>query len=227
MSGIAGIKSDRNKEKGISDYGSSILEILEKTLTGTSEPTKGGKFHASALGNPCDRYLWLSYTGRLPPSVISSDLRRIFDHGNITQDRYREYFKSANLYISEEISSKLGFPPISGRADFMIRIRDEPYIIEFKTINSRNFDELSAPVKEHAIQLQIYLNMLNIRRGSVLYECKDNQKLKIYDLEKSDTIFSQIVERCKKIMDMPMMPKLKDVLAFHKPQCQCLAVKDG
>ena len=80
----------------------------------------------------------------------------------------------------------------SGRLDFLIRhgqldstfSKHPVAVIELKSINQRNFILLTKPKPEHVIQLQIYLNLTGYEIGSVLYENKNDQKIKAFVKER-------------------------------------------
>ena len=50
-------------------------------------------------------------------------------------------------------------------------------------------------------------NILQIEKGVVLYENKDNQKLKAFKLERDHNQWNTIINRCFKIMGMTTLPK--------------------
>jgi hypothetical protein len=119
------------------------------------------------------------------------------------------YFKAIGIVIDRERSVSLDFPPISGRCDFILShdIYDQ-IILELKSINDRGFKALKQfPKAEHELQLQIYLNLLPAQWGTVLYENKNDQKLKAFLIQQNPKVFEQILKRCRKIIDMLEMPK--------------------
>src|SRR3990167_9276025 len=102
------IKREKRDNSGL--WLSKAIDAYQDNIL--SEPGKGGSFHASAVGNPCDRYLWLYYRGLLPAQEIPAKLRRIFDHGNITEYRYAGYFKNMGLLYKQQVSVRVPNPPM-------------------------------------------------------------------------------------------------------------------
>lgn len=182
-------------------------------------------FHASSLGNTCDRYLYLQYNNQLPEQVISPQLQRIFDHGIITQDRFKVYFERGGLLIGTEVTAALLDPPIRGRADYILLspLDKQKWIIELKTINSYGFSNLHGARDDHALQLQVYLNLLQVENGIVLYENKNNQELKAFVIRRSNTTWNEILDRCRSIMKMTETPVVNTTK--HRTDCQCLKIK--
>ena len=128
------------------------------------------------------------------------------------------------VFVAREIRARIDDPPIHGRADFMVRLKiPESHIrlIELKTINDFGFGKLVGPKYEHMIQLQAYLNMLNIELGSVIYECKNDQKIKSYQVVRDRDLWDGIIKRCQTVQNMSKIPVLKNP-EQHDKYCSCL-----
>ena len=67
-----------------------------------------------------------------------------------------------DILLDREIEAKSDNPPISGRADFLLKHADYDKIgLELKSINDKGFEALkNRPKREHTVQLQIYLHIL-------------------------------------------------------------------
>ena len=135
-------------------------------------------------------------------------MKRIFDTGNALEERLEKYFTKMGVYIDREISVKQDYPPISGRIDFLIQHDTYGILpIESKTINTSGYSKLNKPKEEHELQLQIYLNMGGYAMGTVLYENKNDQKIRTYLVEQSDEAWDKILIRCLEIMKMSAPPE--------------------
>jgi len=180
-----------------------LMDTIDNHLDGMFDSPRKGVFYPSSIANPCDRMLWLSFNGLMPRMPLPPNLKRIFENGSSLEERVSKWFEDLGLLLDREISVKFADPPISGRIDFLIKHQDgHIYPIELKSINQRGFSALKRPKPEHSVQLQMYLNMGDFSRGSVLYECKDNQKLKAYAIERNEDEWQRILERCLKIQNM-------------------------
>jgi len=67
---------------------------------------------------------------------------------------------------------------IAGRADAIISINKENYVLDIKSMNSMVFRNLTEPKKENVYQLQLYLHYFNIKKGILFYIDKDKQNIK-------------------------------------------------
>ena len=202
-----------------------FLHHLEDNLKFTKPWTTSGVFYPSMLGNPCDRNLYLAYTGQLPSQVIDARTVRIFDVGNSLEVRMKNYFERTGIFLASEQSVKFMNPPISGRYDFLLR--HEEYgrvILELKSINDRGFKDLiDVPKSDHLIQLQIYLNLAGMEHGIVLYENKNDQKLKAFKVVQDINLWNSIIERCMRVQTM--VPTEIPSLCKDNFFCSCRRIK--
>ena len=211
MAGIEAISNlnSKNPTKRTKNQDRWLLKSIDNVLERKNNPPNKGKFYPSLFGNPCDKYLYLAYNGLLDWDTIKPRIQRIFDHGGTFESRMKKYLQKAEIYIDDEISVKYDDPPISGRIDFIIKHEKQgEALLELKTIKAEDFKELKeAPKEEHLIQLQIYLNITNRDYGVVLYENKNDQNFKAFKVDRDDNIWKNVLDRCKKIMEMTIEPE--------------------
>ena len=209
-----------------------LAKIIDKK---TAKPEKAaggmrGRFSPSSMSNPCDRYLWLHYYGRMVTEAQTAQQHRTLEHGNVSQHRWKEDFKTAGLYVADEVVCENMYPPIRGRADYILKYLPEypKYVIELKTINVRGWDTVQQAAKrEHEVQLQIYLNMLNIPVGSVLYENKDTFEFLLHEYQKDEQLWQELLERCVRVQQMRRPPTIDEVAHLHDTRyCKCLLVRE-
>jgi len=185
-----------------------LLKHLDTYLNNTSSSHRANVFYPSSLGNTCDRFLYLAYQGKIPDQTITAQTQRIFDNGNYLENRMDEYFTALNLVIDREKVVTLDAPPMSGRVDFILKhAKYGEAALELKSINSRGFAALKqGPKPEHIIQLQIYLNLLPMEHGVLLYENKNDQTLKSFVVMQDISSWQFILDRCYKIMGLMKAP---------------------
>ena len=185
-----------------------LLKMFEDNLGYSQSSSRVGIFYPSMLGNECDRYLYLAFRGQLPQQEIASTTQRIFDTGSSLEDRMSKYFEKMGILKGREIVVRCDSPPISGRADFLL-VHEEhtEVVLELKSINDKGFKNLySKPKPEHAIQLQIYLQLMDKPYGIVLYENKNDQKLKAFQVKRSPKEWKEVVARCTLIQEDKELP---------------------
>ena len=224
-------KSRYAQDKGLLWFKNQLDEGIYNTANLNPHISSGiQSFYCSAIGNSCDRYLYLHWNRLLPREDIDGGKQRIFDHGNATEERFTKYFENGIMYVDREVKATNEYPPISGRADFLLtsaKAGVKRFIVELKTINSRGFDGLQVPKVDHEIQLQSYLNMLDIPFGIVVYENKDNQKMKFFQVDKDPQAWKVVLDRLEYIINMETVPTLSSVDGPNHPAwCNCRDVLD-
>jgi CRISPR/Cas system-associated exonuclease Cas4 (RecB family) len=70
--------------------------------------------------------------------------------------------------------------PVSYMVDGAFEFRGTRYIFEFKTMNSKEFEYLIEPKRDHIAQGAVYALCTGIRKVMFLYMNKDTQELKAY-----------------------------------------------
>jgi hypothetical protein len=211
MPGIKKLSPVRKEDTGSPKIFSEevwLIKSLEESLGGPQRKNREGVFYPSMLGSYCMRLLYLAYNGLLPEQVIDDNLQRIFDNGNFLEDRMATYFTKMDILLDREIVAKSDNPPISGRADFLLKHENYDTIgLELKSINDKGFEALkNRPKREHTVQLQIYLHILQLPYGVVLYENKNNQKLKAFGMLPDPDIWAQVLKKCEDVMLMMEPP---------------------
>ena len=185
-----------------------LMKQIDTHLNNTQPPQRPTVFYPSLLGNTCDRYLYIAYNGMAPEQAITAQTQRIFDNGSYLENRMDEYFTALDIVLEREKVVKLDSPPISGRVDFLLKHSTHGEIaLELKSINTRGFGALmKGPKPEHVVQLQIYLNLLPMDKGIILYENKNDQQLKSFVIDKDINEWESLLDRCHKIMGMTSAP---------------------
>jgi hypothetical protein len=65
-------------------------------------------------------------------------------------------------------------------------------LLEVKSINSRGFSRLQKPYDNHMCQIQVYMAGLGLTRGLFIYECKDDQKIKAFEVANDDKLLVKL-----------------------------------
>jgi len=134
-------------------------------------------------------------------------LHRIFDNGNSMHERYSKYFKDMGLLVEEETTIKDLERRIKGRIDLLIELDGKKYIVELKSMNGIQASKLKKPKPEHLLQLLLYMDILHIKQGYVLYENKNTQDIISFyvdyeenksKLEHPHNIIDTVLENSKK-----------------------------
>lgn len=157
------------------------------------------QFYISEVGK-CPRAIFFKFK-KAPASELEPERLRIFDHGDFIHQVTLRPLISLGLIRATEVP----IPPheiISGRADAILSINGEPYVLDIKSISGRiNFNKLEKPYPEHLWQVQLYLHFFRIQKGILLYVNKDTQELKDFVFEYDPQIAQRLIEWFMKLRD--------------------------
>lgn len=181
-------------------------------------------FYPSSVG-VCSRAIVYSMIG-YPKKIPDERALLIFENGHSFHNRMEKIFRDAGVLIADELPIKNAELKISGRSDAIIRdpeyvakdgestitllgfngealyegVRDAVIIVELKSINDNGFsNRLSKPKPEHVRQLQLYMHLTGLKRGILLYENKNNQNLKEFEVPYDADIASEVINKIKNV----------------------------
>lgn len=176
-----------------------------------NEDRSGTQFHPSWAGK-CQRLVQFMMHDSLP-NKVEARVQRIFDNGKDMHLRYQKYFEKAGHLVQDEAKFTLNVSGLTivGSADMIIKDwNNKPFIVELKSMNDRLFGALKEPVDINFQQWNIYSRGLEIPDGVILYENKNDQSIKAYNVTfdearfwKNMKIFSLILEYDRKGMVVP------------------------
>ena len=97
-------------------------------------------------------------------------------------------------------------------------------VLEVKTVNKIP----DYPYEHHILQLNAYLNILNYDSGLIIYICKKDGKVKIYEIRRDMRKYVQILQRAKKLhyhisKDIPPDPEPSYLCNYCEWRLYCRA----
>jgi len=177
-----------------------LPEIVDQFYLDQEKSRKQNYFYVTDAGR-CHRYIFFKFK-QAPRRKMEARILRLFDHGNYIHRLIIKALEGKGVLLGEEVN----IPPsdfIHGRADAILSIDNEKYILDIKSINSFKFGSLKNPSEEYINQLQLYLHFFKIKKGVILYVNKDTQALKEffldYDAAKCNWLLDDLKEIKKEI----------------------------
>ncbi len=162
----------------------TLLESREESRNDTRD-----YFHISEV-DKCPRAIFYKMKGYLGEK-FKADMYRKLDNGDYVHKRIMSILVSLGIVVASEIripESNL----FHGRADAIVTIDNELYVLEIKSMNRYAFDKLEAPDPAHLKQIQLYMHYFNINKGIILVENKDSQEMKEFIVTRDDRILNEI-----------------------------------
>jgi len=167
-----------------------LKELIDKFYLDRQKDREQHHFYITDAGK-CSRVIFFKFK-KAPREEMEARVLRMFDHGDYIHRLILNTLFSLGIVRSSEIN----IPPqeiISGRADAIITLNNELYVIDIKSMNSMVFKNLNQPKEDNINQLQLYLHFFKIQKGILLYVNKDNQELKEFLIEYDP-------KRCKSLL---------------------------
>lgn len=160
-----------------------LKEIIDEYYRELAKQKKKGqkKFWISDAGE-CPRAIFFKFK-EAPQRELEPHVLRIFERGDYIHERIRRVLFAKGLIQASEVE----IPPeefISGKADAILNLNGELYILDIKSVDGRKFQAIKdEPFIENVYQLQLYLHFFKIKKGILLYESKDSSELKEFLIE--------------------------------------------
>jgi len=152
-------------------------------------------------------YFYISEAGKTPfeifksmnrYSYISPRIQRVFDNGNDVHDRIRSYLQKQGVVRGIEVKIKTGL--LHGRADAIIFSDGRIAVLEIKSIKKEGFQKLKKyGTRKAYLQTQLYMHFLKIDNGVILFECKDDQRLKEFYIKRKPRVAQEQITYFSKL----------------------------
>jgi hypothetical protein len=99
----------------------------------------------------------------------------------------------------------------AGHVDAIVDVSDTPFetktsadieVVDFKSIKGQYFDELQEAKPEHAVQIGIYMWLLDLDASVIVYENKDSQAVKEFFVARDDKKIEEIKCQAEWLLDV-------------------------
>ena len=167
-----------------------VINIINKSLE-----------HKGKKVSPKRGYFFISEAGKTPYEIfksmnkkhISPRMQRVFDNGNDVHDRIRKYLRKQGVIRGIEVRIKTIL--LHGRADAIIYADGKIAVLEIKSIKKDRFEKLKKyGTRKAYLQTQLYMHFLKINNGTILFECKDDQRLKEFQIKRKPRVAKEQIE---------------------------------
>ena len=195
-----------------------LKELIDQFYLDNQKNKDQTRFYITDAGK-CPRAVFFKFKNA-PHEPMDARIMRIFERG---ENMHRSIFNI--LYrLRLGVVTEIPIPSqeiISGRADAILCVGNENYVLDIKSINSMIFKRMTAPKEENVYQIQLYLHFFNIKKGILLYIDKDQQDMKEFFVDYDEQLCSSLLEKfqaLKNQVDANIMPAR---LADYPRNWQC------
>lgn len=101
-------------------------------------------------------------------------------YGTEAHERIQKVFAQAGILVESEKEVRSEHPPVYGYADLIIKWQGEDAVGEIKTTTQESFVSKKAknqPAGYHLLQVLLYMKILELNKGFLIYENKNTQEL--------------------------------------------------
>lgn len=168
-----------------------LKELIDQVYLNRERDREQHHFYITDAGK-CSRAIFFKFKN-IPREKMTPQILRMFDHGDYIQMQILSNLFSLGIVRASEIK----IPPqelISGRADAIITLNNDLYVVDFKSMNSMIFRNLTEPKEDNVNQIQLYLHFFKIPKGILLYVDKDRLELKEFLVEYNPAIAQKLLK---------------------------------
>jgi len=195
-----------------------LKELIDQFYLENQKNKDQTKFYITDAGK-CPRAVFFKFKNA-PREPMDARILRIFERGeNIHRSIFNILYR-LRLGVVTEIpipSQEI----ISGRADAILCIGNENYVLDIKSINSMIFRKMAEPKEENVYQIQLYLHFFNIKKGILLYIDKDQQEMKEFFIDYDEALCKSLLDKFYVLKDQVEKDVLPERLADYPRNWQC------
>ena len=195
-----------------------LKELIDQFYLENQKNREQTKFYITDAGK-CPRSVFFKFKNA-PREPFDARIMRIFERG---ENIHRSIFNI--LYrLKLGVITEIPIPSqeiISGRADAILCINNENYVLDIKSINSMIFRKMTEPKEDNIYQVQLYMHFFNIQKGILLYIDKDQQEMKEFFLDYDEALCKSLLDKFYGLKDQVEKYVLPARLADYPRNWQC------
>lgn len=168
-----------------------LKEVIDKFYLDGQKNKEQHHFYVSQAGK-CPRQIFFKFKNA-PAEKMDARILRIYEKG----EYLHRNIVSILIRLGIVVASEINIPSqemISGRADVIVSLNGELYLVDIKSMNSMVFRNLTEPKEENVSQLQLYLHYFKIKKGILFYIDKDKQDIKEFIIDYNPTLAQSILD---------------------------------
>lgn len=195
-----------------------LKELIDQFYLDNQKNKEQTRFYITDAGK-CPRAVFFKFKNA-PREPIDARIMRIFEHGeNIHRSIFNILYR-LRLGVVTEIpipSQEI----ISGRADAILCVGNQNYVLDIKSMNSMIFRKLVEPKEENIFQIQLYMHFFNITKGILLYIDKDRQEMKEFFVDYDEKLCKDLLDKFYTLKDQVEKNILPERLEDYPKNWQC------
>lgn len=193
----------------------STLRRIQEALVANRDDWESVGVPAGEIGTECDRALWLAFRRASKPEEIDWRKRRIFERGNIEEDRLLDLLRLIGLEVTgQQDRVRAAGGHLRGKIDGLtIGLPEAPkteHVVECKSAKADSFKKLKAGVRLgnplHYATMQFYMHGKGLSRALYMATNKDNEDLHVERVEYDADFALRAIARVERLVNTPEQP---------------------
>ncbi len=169
-----------------------LKELIDQFYLENQKNKEQTRFYITDAGK-CPRAVFFRFKNA-PRQAMEPRIMRIFEHGeNIHRSIFNVLYR-----LRLGVTTEIPIPQqeiISGRADAILCVNNENYVLDIKSINSMIFRNMAQAKEENIYQIQLYMHFFNIKKGILLYIDKDQQDMKEFFVDYDENLCKGLIDK--------------------------------
>jgi len=195
-----------------------LKELIDKFYLDQQKRKEQTRFYITDAGK-CGRAVFFKFKNA-PREKLDPRILRLYEKGEYLHRNIISILIRMGILVASEVNIP-GQEMIAGRADGIVSLNNELYLLDIKSMNSMIFRGLNEPKEENICQLQLYLHYFNIKKGILLYIDKDQQEIKEFTINYDKNLVQSLLKNftdLKQKVDSNVIP---DRLPNYPQNWQC------
>lgn len=194
----------------------STLRAVQAGLEANGDEWESVGVPAGDIGVECDRAIWLAFRRASVPEVITWKKRRIFERGNIEEERLLDLLRMVGVTVwgeQDRVRACGGHlrGKIDGRALGLLEAPAKEHIVECKSAKQEIFRKVAKEgvkigMPKHFATFQFYMHGLGLDRVYYMMSCKNTEDLHFERIPYDFEFAARQVARIERIINMPEPP---------------------
>lgn len=194
----------------------STLRLIQQKLEEDNDQWESVGVPAGDIGIECDRQIWFAFRRASVPEVITWRKRRIFERGEIEEERLLDLLRLAGCEVwgqQDRVRAAGGHlrGKIDGRVLGLLEAPKTEHVVECKSAKDSVFQKVKKlgvqkGKPEHYATFQFYMFGLGLDRVFYMMSGKDDEDLHFERVEYDAVFAMRQVARIERIINMPEPP---------------------
>lgn len=184
--------------------------LTEYTITMEDADRPPGRLSPSSICG-CERQAAFKFLGVPGKFVVDPEQQTVFDDGKWRHHRWQATFLDMELVLGKKTFEVLEIEGeaeiselfVAGSLDALVKIYGKKWVIDFKGANQWAWEYVyknHTPVEAHVKQLITYMRAKKVKRGMLMYEQKDRNRIAVFVIEFSWEQWEEVKKWCELVV---------------------------